>query len=87
MYLSRKKVLSLAVSATGAGKLEEISSAFVELVEDFQQKAVTLGTEDPAGVAALQKCEELLPGEVSTCTSTITSTNRVISLITDQSSA
>ena len=27
----RKKVLSLAVSATGAGKLEEISQAFVEV--------------------------------------------------------
>ena len=31
-FVIRKKVLSLAVSATGAGKLEEISQAFVEVI-------------------------------------------------------
>ena len=35
-----------------------------QLVEDFQQKAVAAGSEDAASVATLQKCEELLPGEV-----------------------
>ena len=37
-----------------------------QLVEDFQQKAVAAGSEDAASVATLQKCEELLPGEVVT---------------------
>ena len=37
-----------------------------QLVEDFQQKAVAAGSEDAASVATLQKCEELLPGEVGT---------------------
>lgn len=76
----RKKVLSLAVSATGQGRLEEISQAFVDvsisqyftqsvsscpqLVEDFQQRAVSAGSEDSPSVATLQRCEELLPGEV-----------------------
>ena len=35
-----------------------------QLVEDFQQRAVAAGSEDAASVATLQKCEELLPGEV-----------------------
>ena len=34
-------------------------------MEDFQQRAVAAGSEDSASVATLQKCEELLPGEVS----------------------
>ena len=34
-------------------------------MEDFQQRAVAAGSEDAASVATLQKCEELLPGEVS----------------------
>ena len=33
-------------------------------MEDFQQRAVAAGSEDAASVATLQKCEELLPGEV-----------------------
>ena len=37
----------------------------LQLVEDFQQRAVAAGSEDSASVATLQKCEELLPGEVS----------------------
>ena len=36
----------------------------IQLVEDFQQRAVAAGSEDAASVATLQKCEELLPGEV-----------------------
>ena len=45
-------------------KLEEISAAYVEIIEDFQQKALQQGSEDPASAEMLQKCEELLPGQV-----------------------
>ena len=47
-------------------KLEEISAAYVEIIEDFQQKALQQGSEDPASAEMLQKCEELLPGQVRT---------------------
>ena len=61
----RKKVLAYSSSATGSAKLEEISAAYVEIIEDFQQKALQQGSEDPASAEMLQKCEEMLPGQVS----------------------
>ena len=63
-FASRKKVLAYASSASGSVKLEEISAAYVEIIEDFQQKALQQGSEDPASAEMLQKCEELLPGQV-----------------------
>ena len=60
----RKKVLAYSSNATGTAKLEEISAAYVEIIEDFQQKALQQGSEDPACAEILQKCEELLPGQV-----------------------
>ena len=60
----RKKVLAYSSSATGSAKLEEISAAYVEIIEDFQQKALQQGSEDPASAEMLQKCEEMLPGQV-----------------------
>merc|ERR1719266_3291684 len=39
------------------------SAAYVEVIEDFQQKALQQGSEDPACAEMLQKCEELLPGQ------------------------
>ena len=60
----RKKVLAYSSNATGTAKLEEISAAYVEIIEDFQQKALQQGSEDPACAEMLQKCEELLPGQV-----------------------
>ena len=62
--MNRKKVLAYSSSATGSAKLEEISSAYVEIIEDFQQKALQQGSEDPASAEMLQKCEEMLPGQV-----------------------
>ena len=61
----RKKVLAYSSSATGAAKLDEISAAYVEVIEDFQQKALQQGSEDPASAEMLQKCEEMLPGQVN----------------------
>ena len=63
-YFFRKKVLAYSSNATGTAKLEEISAAYVEIIEDFQQKALQQGSEDPACAEILQKCEELLPGQV-----------------------
>ena len=63
-YFCRKKVLAYSSNATGTAKLEEISAAYVEIIEDFQQKALQQGSEDPACAEILQKCEELLPGQV-----------------------
>ena len=60
----RKKVLAYSSNATGTAKLEEITAAYVEVIEDFQQKALQQGSEDPACAEMLQKCEELLPGQV-----------------------
>ena len=62
--MNRKKVLAYSSSATGSAKLEEISAAYVEIIEDFQQKALQQGSEDPASAEMLQKCEEMLPGQV-----------------------
>jgi len=59
----RKKVLAYSSSATGAAKLEEISTAYVEILEDHQQKALQQGSEDPQSAEILQKCEEFLPGQ------------------------
>ena len=56
--------MAYSSSATGAAKLEEISAAYVEIIEDFQQKALQQGSEDPASAEMLQKCEEMLPGQV-----------------------
>ena len=56
--------MAYASSASGSVKLEEISAAYVEIIEDFQQKALQQGSEDPASAEMLQKCEELLPGQV-----------------------
>jgi len=59
----RKKILAYSSSATGAAKLEEISAAYVEVIEDHQQKALQQGSEDPQSAEILQKCEEFLPGQ------------------------
>ena len=64
IHIFRKKVLAYSSNATGTAKLEEISAAYVEVIEDFQQKALQQGSEDPACAEILQKCEELLPGQV-----------------------
>ena len=56
--------MAYSSSATGSAKLEEISAAYVEIIEDFQQKALQQGSEDPASAEMLQKCEEMLPGQV-----------------------
>ena len=45
--------------------MDEISAAYVEVIEDFQQKALQQGSEDPASAEMLQKCEEMLPGQES----------------------
>ena len=73
--------MSYANTASGSGKLVEITAAFVEvwfvqsikkekwfvlqIIEDFQQKAIAKGSEDPQSVSILQKCEEFLPGQVN----------------------
>ena len=36
----------------------------LQIIEDFQQKAIAKGSEDPQSVSILQKCEEFLPGQV-----------------------
>ena len=36
----------------------------LQIIEDFQQKAISVGSEDPQSASILQKCEEYLPGEV-----------------------
>ena len=64
LNIFRKKVLAYSSNATGTAKLEEITAAYVEIIEDFQQKALQQGSEDPACAEILQKCEELLPGQV-----------------------
>ena len=35
-----------------------------QIIEDFQQKALQQGSEDPQSAETLQKCEEYLPGQV-----------------------
>ena len=57
-------MLAYSSSSSGSSKLDDISAAYVEVIEDFQQKALQQGSEDPASAEMLQKCEELLPGQV-----------------------
>ncbi len=37
---------------------------FLQAIEDFQQRALQQGSEDPQSAEILQKCEEYLPGQV-----------------------
>ncbi len=37
---------------------------FFQAIEDFQQRALQQGSEDPQSAEILQKCEEYLPGQV-----------------------
>ena len=41
-----------------------ITEAFVEIVKDFESRAMQSGSEDPDVSSLLQKCEEYVPGEV-----------------------
>ena len=36
-----------------------------QIVEDHQQRALSQGSEDTASAETLQRCEELLPGQVT----------------------
>ena len=71
-------ILAYSSSATGTAKLEEISSAYVEvwndnenidmkkaqINEDHQQIAMQQGSEDPQSKEILQKWDKFLPGQV-----------------------
>ena len=41
-----------------------VSNYLLQIIEDFQQKAIAKGSEDPQSNSILQKCEEYLPGQV-----------------------
>ena len=41
-----------------------VNEAFVEIIKDFESRAMQSGSEDPEVSLCLQKCEEYIPGEV-----------------------
>lgn len=41
-----------------------VNEAFVEIIKDFESRAMQSGSEDPDVSLTLQKCEEYIPGEV-----------------------
>ena len=41
-----------------------VNEAFVEIIKDFESRAMQSGSEDPEVSSTLQKCEEYIPGEV-----------------------
>ena len=41
-----------------------VNEAFVEIIKDFESRAMQSGSEDPEVTLCLQKCEEYIPGEV-----------------------
>ena len=51
-------------------------SRHFQIIEDFQQKALQQGSEDPQSAETLQKCEEYLPGQVGVLPRTVRSTSQ-----------
>ena len=41
-----------------------VNEAFVEIIKDFECRAMQSGSEDPEVSVTLQKCEEYIPGDV-----------------------
>ena len=41
-----------------------MNEAFVEIIKDFESRAMQSGSEDPEVSSTLQRCEEYVPGEV-----------------------
>ena len=45
----------------------------MEIIKDFESRAMGLGSEDPDVSLTLQKCEEYIPGDVDIKVSTLVS--------------
>ena len=41
-----------------------VTEAFVEIIKDFESRAMQSGSEDPEVSSLLEKCEEFVPGEL-----------------------
>ena len=41
-----------------------VTESFVEIIKDFESRAMQSGSEDPEVSSTLEKCEEYVPGEV-----------------------
>ena len=48
-----------------------VNEAFVEIIKDFECRAMTTGSEDRDVSLILQKCEEYIPGDVDIKVTTV----------------